>query len=96
MKKLLLLIALTLFISCGKADFTKVKVGMTTSELIDVVGQPNEKQEASIAGTYWQYETHLVVIQKDTVNEFMTNEEFKQRMEDFTKGLEKLRDSLKK
>lgn len=96
MKKLLLLTALTLFISCSKADFTKVKVGMATSELVDVVGQPNEKQDASIAGTYWQYDTHLVVIQKDTVNEFMTNEEFKQRMEDFTKGLEKLRDSLKK
>ena len=92
MKKIILLLSIAImFISCGKkADFTKVKVGMTTNQLIELVGEPNTKTETGIAGNWWAYDTHLVVIQSDTVNELDTNENVKKRMQEVSEGLKKL------
>lgn len=96
MKKGLLLILLTLCVSCTKKlDFTKVKVGMTTKELTDLVGEPKQKQEIPIIGSYWTYDTHLVVVQSDTVNEFLTLEDYKKRIEDVNKGFEDLTKNVK-
>jgi hypothetical protein len=95
MKKVLLLAITIMLISCGnKADFTKVKVGMTSKQLIEAVGEPNQKQDLPFVGSYWTYDTHLVVVQSDTVNEFLTNEDFKKRMEEVNKGLEELNKSI--
>ena len=96
MKKLLLLSVVAMLFSCSKeADFTKIKVGMKSSEVIALVGEPKTKTETGIAGTWWSYDTHLVVIQNDTVNEFDTNENVKKRMEEVTKGLDDLNETVK-
>jgi hypothetical protein len=92
MKKIAFLSVLfALTVSCkNEADFSKVKVGMKTQDLLTLVGEPNSKDEIPMAGTYWNYDTHLVVVQSDTINEFLTQAEFKKRMEEVAKGIEDL------
>ena len=96
MKKIVVLLATIILISCSKSsDFSQIKVGMKASEVVELVGEPKTKTETGIAGSWWAYETHLVVIQADTVNECSTNEDVKKRMQEVSEGLENMSDSLK-
>lgn len=97
MKKTLLIALIAIaFTACKKeADFSKIKPGMKSSEVTELVGEPNQKQEMAIAGTYWNYDTHLVVIQADTVAECLSQEDYKKRMTEFNEGMEKLQKEMK-
>lgn len=92
MKKLLTVLAITFaLISCNKKpDFTKVKIGMQVKDVIELVGEPQGKQDASPFGTFYAYKTHIIVFQADTVVGIKTLDEVKKSMEGFNKGLDSL------
>ncbi len=96
MKKTLLLLTVTLlFLSCNKADFSQIKVGMPLKEVVELVGEPKEQQDNPLFGKWYIYDTHIVVFTSDTVVKCTSMEEFKGQMEEFNKGMDKLNESLK-
>ena len=79
MKKILLLSIITIFLSCSKtANFDKLEVGMTSKEVIDLVGEPTEKTDF-LGAKVWVYKEgdvgHMVTILADTVFSEKSSEE---------------------
>jgi hypothetical protein len=96
MKKELLLAIATIFVSCGnKADFAKVKIGMTVKQVTDLVGEPKEKQDNPLFGKWYVYDKNVVVFFNDTVTKNMTNDELESSMKEVNAGFEDLSKSLK-
>ncbi|MFK7099488.1 hypothetical protein V3471_00635 [Flavobacterium oreochromis] len=97
MKKVIGIALCLLTIACSKADFSKIKSGMTTKEVTALVGEPKEKQEIAFLGaSYWVYETHVVTMVDGKVERCLTNEEFGKQMQDFTKEVDKTVNTLEK
>lgn len=40
-----------------KRNIEKVKVGMTDRQVIEILGEPDDRQMSDIPGTYWCYNT---------------------------------------
>ncbi|MGR3790686.1 hypothetical protein ACUXZJ_07220 [Flavobacterium sp. TN-1] len=95
MKKIILTLSFILAVSCNKADFSKIKVGMATKEVVHLVGEPKEKQEIALLGaSYWIYDTHIVAMVDNKVEGCLTKEEFGKQMINFTKETTKVLDTL--
>lgn len=84
MKKLLLLIIVA-FASCSKnQDFSKIKKGMPLKQVVELVGEPIEKQEIpffSISAKFYKYDKHVIIFANDTVTRVGTKEEIAKSME---------------
>ena len=92
--KIIVLFLLALLMSCSKtSDFAKVKKGMTSKQVFELVGDPIDKQEIPfpLMAKFLIYETHVVVIVNDTVTRCETKKEF---AEGFKKNLGNLSEDL--
>ncbi|HTS44467.1 MAG TPA: hypothetical protein VMH01_08735 [Puia sp.] len=61
----------------NKPDFSKIKKGMKTPEVIRLVGIPDRKQPMNTT-TWWIYKDeqhHLIIIDNDTVSNCLTEDE---------------------
>ncbi len=79
MKKLLL-IALVFIFSCSGKDASKVEVGMSPEKVIEVAGEPKNKNKLFGAEMYF-YDTHVIVIENDSVKSIKTMEEYGKALE---------------
>lgn len=96
MKKLLVILLLFLA-SCQNSDFSLIKKGMKSSEVIKLVGNPKEKMPMFICD-WWKYNDkgkHIIIISKDTVTNITTEAEFKKAMKDATLLIDSLQNTLK-
>lgn len=75
--------------SCVKR-FENVKVGMTTSQLKDVVGSPDSIRNDFFAEV-WFYETHLVSVSCDTVTLIRNKAEIQAEVRDMQKEIDRLK-----
>lgn len=67
MKKILFALLALALASCTK-DVTKVKIGMKSAEVEQILGKPDDVGEMGKDGLLWKYgENQMVVIQDDTV-----------------------------
>jgi hypothetical protein len=67
MKKLLFAVLALVLVSCTK-DVNKVKIGMKSVEVEQILGKPEDVGELPSGGQMWKYgENQMVVIQGDTV-----------------------------
>lgn len=94
MKKILFITSLALFISCSKsADFSKMKVGMTTNDLINLLGEPEDKTDL-FGAEIWMYKDgktgHLITIINDTVAGFKGGSELEESLKDINSDIEEL------
>lgn len=100
MKKVLLLLFTVFIISaCGKtADFTEIKTGMTSKEVVNLVGEPDEKTNFFDA-QIWMYKFaesgHIITIINDTVAGSQGGEDLKESLEGMNEGIEELDSILK-
>lgn len=61
----------------GKPDFSKVKDGMKSADVVKLVGVPNQRRNMNMA-QWWLYtdkDSHVVVISADTVANCLTKKE---------------------
>lgn len=68
----LLLAAALLLVACGRTfDVAKVKRGMTTAQLVEAVGAPDDKLQMPMGIQWWKYgDNGLVIVASDTVVNF--------------------------
>ena len=98
MKKVLLLSIITIFLSCSKtANFDKLKVGMTSKEVVDLVGEPTEKSPL-FGAEVWIYKVgdsgHMVTMNSDTILGHKSIEEFAESLKDLDKGFKKITEGI--
>ena len=98
MKKILLLSIITIFLSCSKtANFDKLKVGMTSKEVIDLVGEPMEKTDF-FGAEMWIYKVgdsgHMVTISSDTITGHKSSEELAESLKGLDKDFEKMAEGI--
>ena len=76
MKKLLLTLCAFAFIACTKnlKDFSTVKAGMTSQQVLQITGEPDKRQNLGVA-SLWVYEKadRTVVFRNDTVFDIITS-----------------------
>lgn len=89
MKKLVLLLTAIFMFSCNKqADFTQIKKGMTLQQVVDLVGEPKEKQEIPFMNAkFYKYEKDVVVFVNDSVTRC-------EKTADFAKGLNEAKGNM--
>ncbi|RXK57552.1 hypothetical protein ESA94_20350 [Lacibacter luteus] len=96
MKKITMLFLLPILMACGnqKKDFTKVTEGMTTDEVVKVVGEPEQKQNI-VFGDIWMYETHVVSFVAGKVMAVRDKAEFQKDAVEAFEGLKESNDQMK-
>ena len=91
MKKILLIILATMAIGCTSKDFSKIKVGMKTSEVKQLVGEPDEQTQV-FGMTMLMYkdgdEGHLITIVADTVAGYKGGKELEKAMTELSEGVQ--------
>lgn len=98
MKKVLLLSIITIFLSCSKtANFEKLNVGMTSKEVVDLVGEPTEKTDL-FGSEIWIYKVgesgHMVTITSDTISGHQSMEKFAESLKDLDKELKNMAEGI--
>jgi hypothetical protein len=92
-KKILVIVFIVGMAGCkGKPDFTSIKKGMKSADVVSMVGVPLRRQTMGEA-QWWLYNDsgqHLVVIEHDTVANCMTQKEAMQIMSDALKKFDSL------
>ena len=87
LKKILFTITTVIFVvACSQKDrgFSKLKVGMKSSEVVRLVGAPSRKQQMGVS-IWWLYtdpENHMVIINSDTVANCTTQKDAMRIMDD--------------
>jgi len=95
MKKILFIVIVLVLFSCNKGSFKDLKEGMTSKEVIELVGKPKQKQPLFNI-EYWVYGEYFLTLKNDTLTNVFTKEEMKKGFEKFGKGLDSLNKSLNK
>jgi len=76
MKKILFVLLSSLIASCSESskDFSSVETGMSSQEVLEHAGEPDQKQDVGIADL-WVYKKadRTVVFRKDTVYDIITS-----------------------
>lgn len=76
MNKSIILFLAVIVSACSEntKDFSSVKVGMTSLEVLEYAGEPNKKQDIGVADL-WVYEQadRTVVFRQDTVYDIITS-----------------------
>ncbi|MBS1598552.1 MAG: hypothetical protein JST75_10040 [Bacteroidetes bacterium] len=85
MKKIFLLVLIA-FAGCSEKrnDFTKIKIGMKTADVVKLVGVPPRKQPMGDS-MWWLYtdpDKHMVIINNDTVANCTTQKDAMRIMDD--------------
>ena len=95
MKKLLLLTVAIIFASCTKSvDFTKIKKGMKLDDVVALVGEPKEKKNIPIFGTWYVYDKYIIVFLNNKVEKCQTKAELEKKLEGFNVVLDNLSKSV--
>jgi hypothetical protein len=94
MYKLLVIFMLISLGSCHHAkDFSSIKSGMTSKEVVRLIGAPERRQPMGSAA-WWIYndpEKHVIIISDDTVTNCTTQEEAMKIMERNLKTFDSLK-----
>lgn len=77
MKHFFVICIMMLFFACSssektetkkKSDLTKIKVGMDTTQVFKLIGQPTKRAPMPLGIKWWQYgDNQMLVVQKDTI-----------------------------
>lgn len=84
MKKQLsiVLLAITMvLVSCGSADFSQVKEGMSKEEVLKLVGEPSSSI-SMFGSTVMTYQSHVVTLENDKVLKCFTKEEYSKQIDE--------------
>lgn len=76
--------------SCDCNNFDKVKVGHSTKELIEIVGEPDSIRDDFFNKVYF-YKTHLVSVENDTVRNINSIAQIKAEMMNMQHEINKIR-----
>lgn len=96
MKKSLLIITALIAFACSKSpDFGKIQKGMKSTEVIKLIGKPLTKTTVFGGIQWWDYNTHMVVINSDTVVNCASKEEIEKGFKDLSNGLDSIQNALK-
>lgn len=91
MKKSLLIITVLIAFACSKTpDFAKVKIGMKSTEVVKMLGEPATKTPIFGGIVWWDYKTHMVVIDADTVVNCASKQELEKGFQDVSESLDSL------
>ena len=89
-----IIVACLLLTNCsGSFDQSKVKEGMSTKELVDVLGEPTEKLPLTRHVSFWRYEDdNTVMIEHGKVVNvgIMTDEDYRNTVEDLNNAMDSL------
>jgi len=98
MKGILILVTFVTLVACKQTkDFSKIKTGMSASEVVRLTGIPDRKQPM-VGSEWWIYNDtakHLVIISSDTVANITTQEDAMKTMERTLKAFDSLKNSGK-
>ena len=64
MKKLFFLIIVLSLVACGSPDLSKIEIGMSESEVVELIGEPVKEEKAEMGVVVWNYRGQKVVILK--------------------------------
>jgi len=86
LKKIFFLIIISIASACSlkKDEFSKIKTGMKSGDVVKLVGVPMRKQPMGVS-TWWLYndsEKHMVIINSDTVANCITQKNAMRIMDD--------------
>lgn len=101
MKKIFLVLTATVLFSCNKeADFTTIKKGLTSEQVVKLVGQPKEQKDIPfINAKFYLYEKNVVVFLNDSVTRCETKEayakEAEQKMGDMQQSIDSIDTAIK-
>lgn len=98
MKKLLFFPLFLLLIYCSQSfekQFAKINIGMSESQVVELIGEPQNKQTLPFNVKWWNYveQDALVVFQNDTVKKTITNA--KAEIEKMNAKMDSLSNSMK-
>lgn len=95
MRLLFLVAAVLLLAFCSESskDFSSVRIGMTTQEVLQNAGEPTKKRDIVVANL-WIYENanRTVVFRKDTVYDIITSADA--RIDSIERSLDNLGDKI--
>jgi len=91
MRRLMAFIALVISLGCGnKQDFSVIRKGMKSSEVIRMVGTPMTRRPMQTSD-WWLYndlEKHIIIIGHDTVINCTTQEKASKIMEENLRSID--------
>jgi hypothetical protein len=98
MKKTLFILTIILFFSCSNSpDFSKIKTGMSTNELIKLVGEPDEKTNF-FGAEIWLYKNkesvYMATILNDTLVKLQDKSEIENSLKNLNDGLDEINKSI--
>ena len=97
MKRFLFITMVVLASACAKSDkFAKIENGMKSSEVVDILGTPEDKTNVFGDIEWWDYNTHIVVIDADTVVNCISKKEAEKEAEELQESLDSLSSNVKK
>lgn len=87
MRTFLFLLLSVVLLACT-SDVDKLKVGMTETEMKEVVGEPDEIQEMPFGIDWCFYGDNMIITDADTISCITTKQEYQKGLNDFLDSLE--------
>jgi hypothetical protein len=96
MKKLFFFFAIALLAACSTQDISDVKVGISSAEVMDIVGEPTEKVTMPLEIEWWIYKEDkvLLILENDTVSKVTSQKEIEESLKDFNDGMDNIQKEI--